>query len=229
MQAVFDAAASAYDAWYETELGQTVDEVEKNLVFELLKPLPGQKILELGCGTGNYLIELAQRGLEVTGLDLSPAMLAQAKKKLKDRGLKARLLQADIHHWQPPREKFEAVLSVTTLEFLEAPAQVLAKAFESLKPGGRLVVGIIAKSPWSELYVEMAAQDPYSLYNHAVFYSEEELLGLLPLGERETRTGLYFPPDFANFEREKALSLEANPQKGVQPGFVCALWRKSNV
>ncbi len=228
MRSLFDQSAASYDAWYQTEIGKTVDEVQKELVYSLLQPRRGQKLLEIGCGTGNYTLELVQRGLNVTAVDVSKNMLKRAEDKLQAAGLQARLIPADIQELHLPQGKFDAALAVAALEFLAEPASVLAKAYDALRPGGRLVVGIIAASPWSRLYEKEAKKDPDSVYNHAAFYTEAELLGFLPKGERKSVTGLYFAPDFENFRRDEALAVEKDPPPGVLPGFVCALWRKTN-
>jgi SAM-dependent methyltransferase len=62
----FEAHASDYDAWYDSELGRYVDSVEKGLIEELAEPVPGERALDIGCGTGKHSIWLAEKGL--TGL-----------------------------------------------------------------------------------------------------------------------------------------------------------------
>jgi len=67
----FQAAAGTYDD--EVFTGATEDEVRE--LSALLELRPGQRLLDLGCGTGRHAVPLAGRGLAVTGVDLSPAML----------------------------------------------------------------------------------------------------------------------------------------------------------
>lgn len=228
MEALFDQSAADYDAWYETELGRTVDQLQKDLVYSLLQPRHGQRLLEIGCGTGNYTVELVQRGLVVEAVDASKNMLEQTRKKLEGLSLQAKLIHGNIQELELSPGKFDAVLAVTSLEFFTEPTLVLAKAYDSLKLGGRLVVGIIATSPWSAFYKREAKKDPGSVYNHATFYTEEELLRLLPRGARKSLAGLYFPPNFSNFRRDEALAIEKDPPPDVLPGFISALWRKTN-
>ncbi|HLV09456.1 MAG TPA: hypothetical protein VKY40_04540, partial [Halanaerobiales bacterium] len=54
--------AQDYDEWYETRAGALIDQLETELVFRLLKPSRGEKILDAGCGTGNFSIKLAKKG-----------------------------------------------------------------------------------------------------------------------------------------------------------------------
>ena len=62
--AVFDKKADDYDRWYESKLGKFVDKVETELAFSLLNPFPNE-ILDMGCGTGNFSIKLAEKGCKV--------------------------------------------------------------------------------------------------------------------------------------------------------------------
>ena len=61
----FDRMATRYDSFCHTPLGQFVDEVERALIWELLKPQPGEAIGDFGCGTGAYAIALSQAGCSV--------------------------------------------------------------------------------------------------------------------------------------------------------------------
>ncbi|NJO92077.1 MAG: methyltransferase domain-containing protein [Chloroflexia bacterium] len=68
---IFDKEATSYDGWYQTEKGKLIDEVETSLAIELLQPKRGMKVLDVGCGTGNYSIKLAKAGCNVTAIDVS--------------------------------------------------------------------------------------------------------------------------------------------------------------
>lgn len=63
----------------------TVAEVD--FILELFSPLPGSTVLDIGCGVGRHSVELALRGFNVTGIDLSPGMLKQARTYATDAGL----------------------------------------------------------------------------------------------------------------------------------------------
>jgi ubiquinone/menaquinone biosynthesis C-methylase UbiE len=86
--AAFDRAAPSYDRTFtETKLGREL----RSLVWERLAALfaPGDRVLELNCGTGEDACWLASRGVRVTATDGSKAMLSQAEQKARERGLEA--------------------------------------------------------------------------------------------------------------------------------------------
>lgn len=103
-------------------------------VVELLAPLPGEHILDIGCGDGALTEQLAATGADVIGVDNSPSMLEAAR----NRGLHVELHSADS---LPYQQEFDAVFSNAALHWLPAekhPA-VLAGVHRALRPGGRFV------------------------------------------------------------------------------------------
>lgn len=77
----FGPLASTYDRWYETAEGHRHDVAQKQIVQTLL-PAPEadeNRLLELGCGTGHWSRFFVQLGYEVTGIDVSAAMIAVAR------------------------------------------------------------------------------------------------------------------------------------------------------
>ena len=84
--------AGAFDAWYEGRLGSAADAIELALVAELAESRAGERALDVGCGTVIYTAWLLACGLEATGIDRDPAMLAGAER----RGAGARLPRADV-------------------------------------------------------------------------------------------------------------------------------------
>ncbi|MGW1232651.1 class I SAM-dependent methyltransferase [Streptomyces californicus] len=109
---------------------------------------PGTRVLDLCCGPGLFVVPLAARGYEVTGVDLSPSMLERARAACDAAGAKARLERADMLTYRES-EAFDVVLSVFTsfgyFEAAEDNLRVLRNARESLAPGGRLLVDVMGK------------------------------------------------------------------------------------
>ncbi|MGI6551769.1 MAG: class I SAM-dependent methyltransferase [Bacillota bacterium] len=227
MAEIFDHIAHEYDDWYKTPLGATVDRVERELVWEMLDPQPGQELLDLGCGTGLYAIDLARQGLRVTGLDISSAMLEKAREKSRQLGLDINFIQGDATCLPFADQTFDSILSVTAFEFITEPEKFLREALRVVKIGGKVVIGVIGgDSPWSAMYEEKARKG-HPIFKHAKFYTPEEFKELLPDKLVEVKTALYFPPDPENFQVEKALEAEKKGRALGSPGagFVCGLWK----
>lgn len=120
--------AAQYDAKHAF-----VYEKAKGLV-ELLAPQAGERILDVGCGTGALTAEIAGRGAEILGVDLSEEMILQARKKfpaLNFETLDARQLRFS--------EEFDGVFSNAVLHWIPEPEQVIAGVAQALKSGGRFV------------------------------------------------------------------------------------------
>ena len=115
---IFDKEALTYDDWYKTKLGSFVDEVETICMFDLLDVPEGSKILDVGCGSGNYSIKLAELGYEVTGVDMSKEMLIKAKEKVDDRNLTIEFREMNLYELDFDDESFDAVFSITAFEFI---------------------------------------------------------------------------------------------------------------
>jgi SAM-dependent methyltransferase len=109
---------------------------------------PGARVLDQCCGLGLFTVPLARRGYAVTGVDLSPVMLARAEKSCADAGVDAQLVRADVSEYVLPGG-FDVVLNLYTSFGYFADAEqnlrVLRSAHESLAPGGQLVVDVLGK------------------------------------------------------------------------------------
>ncbi|MBM2839080.1 MAG: ubiquinone biosynthesis protein UbiE [Deltaproteobacteria bacterium] len=186
-----------YDAWYKTSLGALSDKLEKELVFSLIEIKHGDAVLDAGCGTGNYTIELAKRGADVVGIDSSEEMLDWARVKDQKAGTKASFQAADALNLPFPDSSFDAVMSNGLLCFLKEPEKALIEMLRVLKPGGRLVVGVLNKwSPWA-LFRRIKGLFKDTIYNQAYYISPPELEGLIRgvgFDVKETRTCLFFFP-----------------------------------
>ncbi|HPJ70201.1 MAG TPA: class I SAM-dependent methyltransferase [Candidatus Mcinerneyibacteriales bacterium] len=224
-----EKAASSYDSWFETPLGVLVDKAEKDLFLMCAAPKRGEKVLDLGCGTGHYSLFLAQRGCDVIGVDISEPMLKFARKKSEMSGLSVRWVNTSLKELPFDEESFDLVCSVTAFEFLNDPRKAALKAWSLVKKGGRLVIAVIAKeSPWARLYEKSAQTDKSSVFAGAHFFTVEELMELLPGVEGEYQIGLHFGPGFDPEKREEALiqekeGVEAKKKEG---GFLCGIWKK---
>ncbi len=101
------------------------------------------KILDVGCGTGRHALELTRRGYPVTGLDLSPGLLAQAVRKAELEHLEVEFIQGDARKMNF-REQFQTVIMLceggfSLMETDEMDRMILRNIFRALKPGGQLI------------------------------------------------------------------------------------------
>jgi trans-aconitate methyltransferase len=101
----------------------------------MLDPQPGERILDVGCGTGQLTAEIAQTGAEVLGIDASEAMVAQARGNFPE----LRFEQRDVRDL-PFQAEFDGVFSNAVLHWVQPPERAAACMSRALKPGGRLVV-----------------------------------------------------------------------------------------
>jgi len=111
-------------------------------IFEHLRVKP-RRLLDLATGTGSMAIELAARGYDVTGVDLSEPMLEQARGKAQEAALEISFLQGDAAELSLPPASFDAVVCLyDSLNYILDPKR-LRRAFEgvavSLVPGGPFV------------------------------------------------------------------------------------------
>ena len=104
-------------------------------LVDLLQPAPGERILDLGCGTGVLAQRIADQGASITGIDRSAAMVDKARRGYPD--LDFRVMSATDFHFDQP---FDAIFSNATLHWVTDAAAAVRQIYENLKPGGRLVL-----------------------------------------------------------------------------------------
>ncbi|MGZ4136745.1 MAG: class I SAM-dependent methyltransferase [Actinomycetota bacterium] len=104
---------------------------------------PGGRVLEVGCGPGRLAVPLARQGLDVTGLDLDPAMIDRARINAErafgtDRRLS--FVVGDAAALAFPDGSFDLVVSTMSMHHWEDPAAGLREIARVLRPGGRALV-----------------------------------------------------------------------------------------
>ncbi len=126
---------------------------EARTIDRLLREVTGGgagRVLDAGCGTGRVALELARRGHEVTGVDVDPSMLAEARSQAGDEGLAVHLVQGDLAglgDLLAARVAFDVVAAPGNVVVYLTPgteADVVAAIGGALRPGGLLVAGFAA-------------------------------------------------------------------------------------
>lgn len=103
-------------------------------LIDLLSPKPGERVLDIGCGTGHLTGRIAELGAEVVGIDASAEMIAQARKNYP--GLRFEVQDTRAFRFDLP---FDAVFSNAALHWIKEPERVIVCVERALKPGGRFV------------------------------------------------------------------------------------------
>jgi len=106
--------------------------------------VPNSAILEIGCGSGQLTVSLAERGASITALELG-ARLAALASEHTGRFSGVEIIETDFDLWPVPRAAFDVVVAATSFHWLD-PATRLRKCLEALRPGGTLV---IVETHWS--------------------------------------------------------------------------------
>lgn len=195
----FDALAASYDRWYETPLGRLVDRLEKDAVFALVESQPGDLVLDLSCGTGNYALALAHQGLRVVGADLSEPMLRLAQAKARQAGVGVAFVRADGSALPFRPGTFDLVTVILGLEFAAEPVKTLEEVRRILKPGAPLVVAILNRTGLWTLWRRIKRLFVPSVWRHARFLGLKELQRLMEThGFRQLRWrgAVHFLPIF---------------------------------
>jgi len=219
---LFDEWPEAYDRWFTTPIGSLVRKYETELILNLLSPKQGEIILDAGCGTGMFTLDILSSGSKVIGLDLSLPMLKRAEKKLK--GYPFQIVLADMLTLPFPESSFDKVVSVTALEFVEDGKAAVGELFRVTKKGGRVVLATLnSLSPWA-LRRRVEAKERHTLFEKAVFRSPDELRSLASV-EGLVKTAIHFQKE-DDLERAVEIEQDGNRNNLNTGAFVAACWEK---
>lgn len=144
MGLIFDIhTARLYDTWYRSSRGKMIDLFIEKHLRDLLSPHQGERILDIGCGSGNHLLSLSSLGLNINGVDASPYMIDIARKRLGDKCFIMKGMAEDL-----PFEdnEFDISVMINTLEFLDDPLQALREAGRVTKR--KIFIGSINSLSW---------------------------------------------------------------------------------
>ncbi len=145
----FDVHARDFDAIYDTQKGLlrtardrlTRGTVVRRLDFigEVAADLRPSRVLDVGCGSGRFAVDLARRGASVVGLDFAPEMLSLARDKADDAGVgdRCQFLQVDFMKWDWD-EPFDLVLAIGVLDYVSQAAPFVARLARASR--GRTVI-----------------------------------------------------------------------------------------
>lgn len=219
---VFDAWPERYDSWFTTPLGRLIKKYESRLLEDLLQPMPGELILDAGCGTGIFTLDILQKGARVVGVDISLPMLRRAKEKSKEYSFHG--VMADMLALPFAREIFDRVISITALEFIPEGEKAVQEMFRVAKKGAIIVVATLnSLSPWAQRRKAEAKED--SIFARAIFRSPEELLSLASV-KGVVRTAIHFLKD-EDADKARLIEEEGQSKNLLTGAFLAGRWEKT--
>jgi ubiquinone/menaquinone biosynthesis C-methylase UbiE len=155
---IWDACGAAFDRFTSAE-DSYAENIEQPVIERMAGSVVGQRVLDLGCGSGVYSVLFAARGAEVTALDLSPSMIALAGDKARERGLKIDFRVADVCEPLPFGDcDFDLVFTATALHYVEDLKRVFSETARVMKRDGRLIASVL--HPVSTALFPLAEQGP---------------------------------------------------------------------
>jgi ubiquinone/menaquinone biosynthesis C-methylase UbiE len=187
--ALFDEWPEKYDQWFTTPIGAFVKKYESELMLDLLKPSSGEQVLDAGCGTGVFTLEILSSGAKVIGLDISLPMLRRAREKLAVYPFYP--VWGDISKLPFREGIFDKVVSITAIEFIKDAKKCVAELFRVTRRGGVVVVANLNRlSPWAVRRIEKAKKGK-SIFSNAIFRSPDDLHSLAPV-KGLVKTAIHF-------------------------------------
>jgi 2-polyprenyl-6-hydroxyphenyl methylase / 3-demethylubiquinone-9 3-methyltransferase len=155
--------------------------------------IAGKRVLDVGCGGGILAESMAERGAEVTGIDMGEAPLEVARLHLLESGL-------EVHYQHIPVEQlaqqqpasFDVVTCMEMLEHVPDPASVIRACHDLVKPGGKVFFSTLNRNPKSYLFAIVGA---------------EYVLNMLPKGTHDFAKFIR-PSELSHWTREAGLETE---------------------
>ena len=162
--------AMAYEKWFNDPHNRFAIDLETRLMLDLLKPVRGETVLDIGCGTGASLRPFLEIGLQGTGLDPSPYMLDIAIRNL---GNRVDLYRGHAEDLPFDDNSFNYACLVTTLEFVEDTKKAIEEACRVAKD--RIFLGVMNRYAIKGVQRRVKGVFTRTIYNHANFFSIWEL------------------------------------------------------
>lgn len=160
--------------------------------IDSLAPVAEQKVLDVGCGGGILSEALAQRGAQVTGIDMGDAPLGVAKLHQLESGLSIDYQKSTAEDFAKNHENaFDVVTCLEMLEHVPDPSSVVRACTQMVKPGGHVFFSTINRNPKAFLFAIIGA---------------EYVLRLLPRGTHEYAKFIR-PSELANWSRDAGLQV----------------------
>lgn len=201
--AKFEALASRWwDPDSEFKPLHDINPLRLDFVDMRVGGLSGKRVLDVGCGGGILAESMAERGAEVTGIDMGEAPLAVARLHLREVGLFVDYQHstAEAFAGAHPGE-FDVVTCLEMLEHVPDPASVIAACAQLVRPGGHVFFSTINRTPKAWMLAIIGAEYllrmlPRGTHDYAKFIRPSELASACAASGIELRemTGMHYNP-----------------------------------
>ncbi len=160
-RADYTKEAEVYDLKrFSNFLGKFYSDLTNAIVYDVLDVKKGEKVLDLATGTGRVSVGLAEKGIDILGVDLTWKMLEHAKRKASDKGLKnIHFNVANALHLPFKNDTFDKIVSIRFFHILPLAMQksIIEEVKRVLKPGGTFVAEF--NSPFAGLFLWALRRD----------------------------------------------------------------------
>jgi ubiquinone/menaquinone biosynthesis C-methylase UbiE len=177
MSLIFDSnSARFYEIWRRSSQCRAIERSMASLVRSVLDPIPGERLLDIGCGDGNHLLMFNQLGLNVTGVDASVDMVQEARSRLGTHSAVKVGMAEDLPF---DDNEFDLAVLIHTLEFLDNPLPALREAGRVARR--KVFIGVLNSLSWNGILKRFLGFFGDPLFAQATFYNLWQIKSLLQL------------------------------------------------
>jgi SAM-dependent methyltransferase len=167
----------------------------------------GCRVLEIGCGTGQATLPLAEQGCEIVAVELGAELAAVARRKLER--FPVDVQNSTFEDWPLPAEPFDLVIAATSFHWVD-PLVRVTKSADALRPGGALATIVTEHVAGGSEEFFAQAQDCYLRFDPQTteFHHLRETADIPEDGSEIERSGRFGPVTFRRHEYEETYSTQ---------------------
>jgi ubiquinone/menaquinone biosynthesis C-methylase UbiE len=198
LQPAIATGPGTYQRWRGTTLGRVTEALEQRCTLDLIGPVEGRRVLDLGCGDGVLTAALAERGARAIGIDVDRAMLdVAAGRGTRGQRRRPQFIEGRIEQLPLRDGTVDAVVAVTVLCLVADRRAAVHEAARVLRPGGRMVIGDLGR--WNVWAAKRRLKGWFGskLWRAAHFTTADELCEVVEnagLTVESIRGSVFYPP-----------------------------------